>query len=56
MVAVRLDEQLADRIDRLAAAEGVTRTEWCAQTLARRALTSAGSASPQPGDEPGDEP
>lgn len=48
MLSLRLLPQLADRIDRLAEAEGVTRTEWCSQALARQALV--GSGRPQPVD------
>lgn len=45
MLSLRLPEPLIERIDRLAADEGVDRTEWCAQRLSRAALTS--SAAPR---------
>lgn len=43
MVAVRLPDRLVDRIDQLAGAEGVTRTEWCSQALARQAVRASGA-------------
>jgi hypothetical protein len=46
MLSLRLPPALADRIDRLAAGDGVTRTEWCSQALARQALRGASSPSP----------
>lgn len=69
MMSLRLPGPLIERIDRLAAVEGVSRTEWCSQAIARQALTSSGaavvdgmgrrtmvgSARAQGGDEPGDD-
>jgi hypothetical protein len=43
MVSLRLPPQLTERIDRLAEGEGVTRTEWCAQALARQAVRASGT-------------
>lgn len=42
MLSLRVPGQLVERIDRLAAEEGIDRTEWCSQALARQALTASG--------------
>ena len=47
---MRLHPALIHRVDALAVQAGITRSEWCAQAIARAAVRAV---APQPVEDPG---